>query len=134
MRLLDLDAEFIGGWHDDRATGGHVGYRRLGDQLDGAQGICFQCPLCAAGKPVVEEDGRRFVRGAHSVICWFRNPRGVAPVPDDADPKPGRWWVSAKSTGIDDLTFEHGEPPIAKSVLLMGGCNWHGFIENGDAA
>ena len=134
MRLRDLNAEFVGGWHDDRTTGGTLGYRRLGDTLEGAQGVCFQCPKCAAGLPVVEEDGRRFVRGAHSVICWFRNPRGAERVPDDADPKPGRWWVSATSTGLDDLTFEHGEPSIAKSILLTSGCQWHGFIDNGEAA
>lgn len=126
MRLRDLHARFIGGWHPG-------GYRAV-DSLDGAQGVMFQCPLCAAGLPVEEEDGERFVRGAHSVLCWFRNPRGAEPVPPDADPKPGRWWVSAASTGIDDLTFEHGEPSMAKSVLLIGGCGWHGFVQNGDAA
>jgi hypothetical protein len=134
MRLRDLHAEFLGGWHDDRAKGGHIGYRGQGNRLARAQGIRFQCPLCAAGKPIVEEKGERFVRGAHSVICWFRNPRNAKPVPDDADPKPGRWWVSAASTGLDDLTFEAGDPPMSYSVLLTSGCGWHGFVKNGEAA
>ena len=137
MRLRDLNAQFVGRWHDDRATGGSSGYRQLGDQLDGAQGVMFQCPKCAIGKERGEEveDGvtRRFVRGAHYVICWFRNPRNAVPVPPEADPKPGRWWVEASCTGLDDLTFGHGEPSMAKSVLLMGGCDWHGFVVNGEA-
>jgi hypothetical protein len=126
MRLRDLNAEFIGQWHAK-------GYRRL-TSLDRAQGVLFQCPKCAAGKPVEEENGERFVRGVHYIICWFRNPRKAKPVPDSADPKPGRWWVSEQSTGIDDLTFTAGNPPMAHSVLLTSGCGWHGFVNNGDAA
>lgn len=128
MRLRDLDAEFIGEWKDEHGT---KSYRRL-PSIDGAQGISFQCPACAVGKERGEEDGRGHYKGAHYVICWFRNPRGAPPVPADATPGPGRWW--AEGTSIDDLTFTHGEPPMAKSVQLNGGCNWHGFVERGEAA
>jgi hypothetical protein len=67
---------------------------------------------------------RRFVAGAHFVLCWFKD-RGV---PDTQDPKPGRW--NPSGTGLHDLTFV---PPGAVSVLLTGGCDWHGFVKNGDA-
>lgn len=124
MKLRDLDAHFIGKWTKNS-------YRRL-PGIHRAQGVVFQCPKCAEGLEQGEEDGRRFYRGAHYIICWFRNPRGAKPVPDDADPKPGRWW--AEGTCIDDLSFTLGDPPIKNSVLLLGGCKWHGFVENGEAA
>lgn len=127
MRLRELGAEFIGRY---RVENGHVCHTRQ-DTLEGAQGVMFQCPKCADGLERGEEDGRQFFRGAHYVICWFRNPRGAEPVPADATPGPGRWW--AEGTGLDDLTFTHGEPSMAKSVLLTAGCGWHGFVENGDA-
>jgi hypothetical protein len=131
MRLRDLNARFIGGYHDKDSQHEHTGYQVL-PSIDGAQGVMFQCPKCAVGLERGEENGRRFVRGAHSVICWFRNPRGAPPVPGHADPKPGRWWM--EGTSIDDLTFTHGTPAMAKSVQLLGGCNWHGFVNNGDAS
>lgn len=89
------------------------------ETLAEAQAVQFLCPKCfeANGGPV----------GTHRVKCWFRG-RGV---PDDLDPKPGRW--TPAGTGLDDLTFVPGDPPIAHSVQLRGGCNWHGFIENGRA-
>jgi hypothetical protein len=89
------------------------------DRLDDAQGVMFLCPKCFAtnGGPI----------GTHMVMCWF-NGRGV---PDELDPKPGRW--NPSGTGLHDLTFV---PPGAVSVLLSssGGCGWHGFVKNGDAA
>lgn len=91
---------------------------QTGVSLADAQGIQFLCPKCFNDEPV----GRV---GCHSVICWFKD-RGV---PDDLDPKPGRWKPSG--TGIDDLTFVG---PGAASVALTGGCNWHGFIKGGDAS
>lgn len=117
MRLRDLNARLLK--IVDEKTSEYV------DDLADAQGIMFQCPRCAAGKPVEEEDGQRFVRGAHSVICWFAD-RGV---PDERTPGPGRWRPGG--TSIDDLTFVG---PGSASVLLTSGCGWHGFVRNGDAA
>ena len=77
-----------------------------------AQGVRFLCPKCFA------ENGNSAV-GVHSVICWFRD-RGV---PDDRTPGPARW--PASGTGLDDLT-------LRPSVLLLGGCGWHGFITKGE--
>lgn len=126
MRLRLLDAHFIGCWKP-------ASYRWL-EALDCAQGIVFQCPLCAARcEQVVADDGTGYFKGAHYVICWFRNPLNVKPVPDLATPGPGRWWVES-GTSIDSLTLGHGEPPLNKSILLSGpGCGWHGFIINGEA-
>lgn len=90
------------------------GWRQV-DTLAEADGIMFLCPKCFAanGGPI----------GTHSVICWFLNR-----VPDDLPPMPGRWIPGG--TGLHDLTFTG---PSAASILLTGGCNWHGFIRDGDA-
>jgi hypothetical protein len=87
------------------------------DTLAEAHGVMFLCPKCYA------TNGGEV--GTHHVLCWF-----VGKVPDDADPKPGRW--NPSGTGIDDLTFVG---PGAASVLLTSeeGCQWHGFVNNGDA-
>ena len=90
------------------------------EAIDQAQGVRFLCPACFA------KNGG--ARGTHMVVCWSRS-RGV---PDDVDPKPGRWTLHG--TGIDDLTL-HGDPVgHARSVQLHGGCGWHGFVDNGSAA
>jgi len=115
VKLTDLDAAFVA-----LAPGG---FRELAG-IEGAQGVMFQCPKCAADKP---HDGQGFV-GAHYVLCWFRNPRGAESVADDVDPKPGRWEIAG--TGLTDLSFIG---PAAASIGLMGGCRWHGFLRNGKA-
>lgn len=87
------------------------------EKIDDAQGIEFLCPKCFAanGGPV----------GTHAVVCWSRS-RGV---PDKAEPAPGRWLM--RGTGFDDLTLD-AEPGQTRSVLLLGGCAWHGFVTNGE--
>lgn len=86
------------------------------ESITEAQGIMFLCPKCfLANKGTV---------GTHRVICWASD-RGV---PDDAMPKPGRWKLVG--TSFDDLSL------VAKSssVLLMGGCCWHGFVTKGEVS
>lgn len=85
--------------------------KRLAD----AQGVWFLCPKCwrANGGPV----------GTHGVLCWFQG-RGV---PAGEAPGPGRW--NARGTSLDDLTLEAG----SSSILLRGGCAWHGFVRDGRA-
>ena len=87
------------------------------DKLEEADGVWFLCPKCFAG------NGGRI--GTHAVLCWF-----VGRVPDDVDPKPGRW--TPKGTGLSDLTFVPSAGR-SQSVLLTGGCGWHGFVIDGDA-
>jgi hypothetical protein len=88
------------------------------EDLAAADGVWFLCPQCYG-----QNSGRA---GTHAVICWF-----VGKVPDDVDPKPGRW--TPTGTGLSDLTFVPSAGR-SQSVLLTGGCGWHGFVVNGDAA
>lgn len=113
--LRELDARFLG----HIATDGRS-YREV-ESLAEAQGVMFQCPKCAVGAKRSVDGG---FMGVHSVLCWFKD-RGVS---DEVSPKPGRWIPSGSS--LDDLTFVG---PGAASVLLTGGCGWHGFVTNGKA-
>lgn len=99
-----------------------VVYHPYVDVLAEAQGVMFGCPKCWSDDPPGPI-------GCHKVLCWFAD-RGV---PDDAQPGPGRWTPSDQSTSLDDLTFV---PSGARShsVLLLGGCGWHGYVSNGDAS
>jgi hypothetical protein len=109
LRLRNLDPQFL-------AIESPTSHRYV-NTLAEAHGIFFLCPLCFEknGDPV----------GTHGVICWFC---GVA---DTISPKPGRWQPSG--TGIDDLTL-NGCPGKTRSVqLLGGGCQWHGYVTDGDA-
>jgi hypothetical protein len=138
MRLTDLEPRFLryeerlDTWTEvDRQPGpgetcdsvphhqvtGMRAYWPFADTIEQAQGIEFLCPLCfAANKGPV---------GTHCVICWSRS-KGV---PDAARPGPGRWRLTG--TGYDDLSLME-EPGQSRSVLLLGGCAWHGFITNGE--
>lgn len=124
MKLRALDAQFIRreirACDDPKCStvSPHTEheYHVYVDTLAEADGIQFLCPKCFAahGGP----------RGTHRVICWFEGK-----VADGVEPGPGRW--NPKGTGIDDLSFVPGAK--SNSVLLQGGCNWHGFVTNGDA-
>lgn len=96
---------------------GPVAYIPDVDTLAEADGVWFLCPKCCS------ENGGRV--GTHAVICWF-----VGKVSDDVDPKPGRW--TPTGTDLSDLTFVPSAGR-SNSVLLTGGCGWHGFVVNGDA-
>lgn len=87
------------------------------DTLADADGVWFLCPKC-----FVVNGGRE---GTHGVICWF-----VGKVADDVAPKPGRW--TPTGSGLHDLTFVPSAGRT-QSVLLTAGCQWHGFVANGDA-
>lgn len=110
MRLTELQPHFLK-WID--AT-----HWQMVDRIEDAQGIQFLCPLCFA-----RNNG---AARTHSVICWSRS-RGV---PEDAHPGPGRWMMIG--TGYDDLTLNADPPSTERSVLLTGGCGWHGFVTAGE--
>ena len=114
MRLRDLEGQLVR--YEERD--GHI-YTVEVQTMDRAQGVEFLCPKCYAA------NGGKV--GTHAVICWSRS-RGV---PDHAQPGPGRWRLDG--TGLDDLTLNADPPATARSVLLNGGCNWHGFVTSGDA-
>lgn len=107
--LRDLEAEFLVSI-DNR-------HFRPVDQISEAHGIKFLCPLCFT------KNGGAI--GTHMVICWSRR------APDDLEPLPGRW--SLHGTGLDDLHLESDPVGTARSVELLGGCAWHGFINTGFA-
>lgn len=82
-----------------------------------AQGIMFACPKCFA-----TNNG---LIGTHYVEVTFQGKN----VPDNEgshnkEGKPTRW--NASGTGFGDLT-------LTPSILLNGGCEWHGYITNGEA-
>ncbi len=112
MRLLDLDPHFLK-ILDERS------YQFEGVPFAEAQGVQFDCPTCW------EKNGRSGI-GTHAVICWFDG-KGVPP---EYDPKPGRW--TPAGTGYADLTLNPPSFTGARSVLLMGGCNAHFFVTNGE--
>lgn len=86
---------------------------KLIDNIKEADGIQFLCPKC-----FIENDG---IIGTHSIICWT-----IGKVPDDLDPKPGRW--NLIGTCYNDLSLQAG----SSSVALLGGCNAHFFIRDGN--
>ncbi len=107
MRLVELEPRF------QRIVEPGKRWQEV-DTLAEAQGVMFLCPKCwrSNGGPV----------GTHAVVCWFLD-RGVA---DSETPGPGRW--RGLGTSLEDLTLEAG----SSSILLTGGCQWHGFIRNGE--
>lgn len=128
MKLRELEARFVRRevvertWTrrlEDGTTEEVTGPREiyhLVDNLSEAEGVQFLCPLC------FEKNNGSI--GTHYVLCWF-----VGKVPDETEPKPGRW--NPSGTGLDDLTFV---PPGAVSVQLLGECcGWHGHVANGEA-
>lgn len=112
MKLTDLDPRWLRVEKREDST------YFVPSEMTDAHGIRFLCPKCFAdnGGPV----------GTHQVICWSRA-RGT---PDDVSPLPGRWTFDG--SGFGDLTFNGDPPGGARSVQLIGGCNWHGFVTNGE--
>jgi hypothetical protein len=130
MRLRDLDADFIA--VVDAAARTH----RRAEGIEGAAGVMFQCPKCGEGLERGEEDGRRFIRGAHYIMVCFANPIGASAAPTEFDHNP-RWLMEGSS--LDDLTLS---PSVncdipwkdAAGVEHPSSCKFHGWVKNGDAA
>lgn len=130
MRIRELDGQF---WGQADEKGGSVRQ----DGIAGAQGVLFQCPTCAVGKERGEENGRRFIRGAHYIRVPFANPRGARPAPAAAAGKVR--WKLVSGTGLDDLTLS---PSIncnipwrdpETGVEHPSSCKFHGYVRNGEA-
>lgn len=112
MKLIELDPKFIT-YHNDNGTI----YHHYIDTIEQAQGIIFLCPKCFK-----TNDGKI---GTHSIICWSSS-KGV---PDEAFPRPGRWMLVGSN--LNDLTLNE-EPNKSRSIALLSGCMWHGYITNGE--
>jgi hypothetical protein len=113
-KLTELDGRLLT-YH--KSETGQVSHGKV-DKLEDAQGVMFLCPLCWRNNngPV----------GTHMVICWD----GQRGVPDDAFPM-GRWKM--EGTSLEDLTL-NSYPGKTRSVLLLAGCRWHGFVTDGDTS
>lgn len=122
MRLTELDPRFVRYRKEDGheiktfATADTDGSFTVPVPFGEAQGIEFLCPLCFAKNagPV----------GTHYCDVTFAD-RGV---PDDLgthnkEGKAVRWTVSGDT--FENLT-------TTPSILIEGGCGWHGFITNGE--
>jgi hypothetical protein len=108
MRLRDLRPRFY------KYGGGNTLHRvrRLAD----AARVMFLCPAC-----FVKNNGPV---GTHSIAIDFQGRE----MPDhlvmrNASGHAVRWNVSG--SGFDDLS-------LTPSIQLLGGCNWHGFVTNGE--
>lgn len=99
--------------------GFEVDYIRYTDNLAEAQGLWFDCPKCyeawLKGPREMIGPYKDIRSGVHGVMVWF----GGRDVPERMTPKP-RWQLVA-GTGYSDLV-------IAPSILMIGGCAWHGFV------
>ena len=112
MRLLELNPQFVR--YDRR---GDDIYHVYVETIVEAQGVQFLCPKCF--------EANHGSIGTHSICCWSSS----AGTPNDATPGPGRWKLVG--TRYDDLTLD-SEPGKPRSVQLLSGCAWHGFITNGE--
>ena len=81
------------------------------NSLADAQGVFFQCPKCVAAS-------------GHYIDVTFAD-RGALQHQGShgKDGKPTRWKVSGSD--FTNLT-------TTPSILIHGGCEWHGYITNGD--
>jgi hypothetical protein len=116
MRLTELEPEWVR--YETKADG----YNSVREwtipvnSLSEAQGMWFLCPACfKANNGSV---------GTHSIDVTFSG-RGALDSQGShgKTDKPTRWNVSG--SGFDDLT-------LAPSILIEGGCKWHGFIVKGE--
>jgi hypothetical protein len=118
MRLVDLEPGFYR--YEERVEeydtvhGKIIGSRQYKvpvKTIEEAQCIFFICPICHN-------------KSGHQIEVTFAN-RGVADNhgTHNKEGKPTRWGVSGSD--FTNLT-------TTPSILLEGGCAWHGFITNGE--
>lgn len=133
MKLTELDPHFIkhtiemaGPGHGRTLPDGtmqwggfEVDCMAYVDTLAEADGIWFDCPKCTRDKAA------GLLKGVHGVRIFFAG----KDVPDriglNSEGKAVRWSVSG--TDFTNLS-------TSPSILLLGGCGWHGFITNGEVS
>lgn len=122
MLLADLEPQFVRyetkiEWRTfvDGRRQGPVEYS-IFCEFQQAQGIQFLCPACFQ-----KNNG---AVGTHWVAVTFAE-RGATDSQGShgKDGSPTRWSVSGDSYSNLSLT---------PSILLDGGCNWHGWVKNGE--
>jgi hypothetical protein len=112
VRLVDLQPKWLRYWTND--FGDRDGHEHV-PTMQEANGLRFYCPQCT-------EINKGFT-GTHQVLLW----RAECGVPEDVFPQGHRVFVG---TSFKNLTVD---APVGKSrsILLLGGCQWHGHIDNG---
>lgn len=88
---------------------------RYGKAFAGADGIQFLCPKCYAANGGAV--------GTHGLQVFFVGSKVPDRIGKNAQGQTVRW--GASGTGYADLT-------LTPSILLLGGCAWHGWITRGD--
>jgi hypothetical protein len=110
VRLVDLEARLMR--FDPPRT--FINVRSLA-KADCVMFLCPACFLANGGKVGTHRIRIDFAgRGVTDEIC-IKNGSG----------QPVRWNVSG--TGLEDLS-------LTPSILILGGCNWHGFVTAGNIA
>jgi hypothetical protein len=124
MRLTELEPEFFR-YEDREEMVDFVDGKRMHrvqysvpvSSVAEAQCLWFLCPLCF-------QANHNSNKGTHMVEVSFAD-RGVQDHQGthNKEGKPVRWNVSG--SGFEDLS-------TLPSILLEGGCAWHGYITNGE--
>jgi hypothetical protein len=89
-------------------------YKNFLPSISGAEGIIFLCPKC-----FIEKNGKV---GVHSCEVTFKGQVADEVGTHNKEGNPVRWDVSGDK--MENLT-------INPSILLDGGCGWHGWIKDG---
>jgi hypothetical protein len=117
MKLIDLDPKWVG-------AGGEGVYDKDGQPAPQRHGVGVSflcpCPQCTA-KRTGDPDEDFYLR----VFVGFRNPIDGGPA---YDPREGAQWNRTGDT-FQALTLT---PSILRHRVGNGGCDWHGFVTNGD--
>lgn len=91
--------------------------RRFVSNILEAQGILFLCPKCFMGNERADR-----AAGCHQCEVTFAN-KGVADGQGTGNKGKSVYW-NVSGNGFADLS-------TTPSILLIGGCGWHGYITNG---
>jgi uncharacterized protein DUF6527 len=116
-KLTDLNPRWVGAGGDGiRSTDGSPAPERHG------VGVSFDCPCAACTAKRTGDEGNDFYL---RVFVGLSNPLDGGP---PHDPRPGAQWQRTGDT-FDALTLT---PSIQRHKVGMGGCDWHGFVTNGE--
>jgi len=117
MKLADLHPRWVG-------AGGEGVFNADGSPAPKRHGVglSFDCPCakCSA-KRTGDFDNDFYLR----VFVGFENPVDGGP---PHDPRPGAQWRRTGDT-FETLTLT---PSIQRHRVGEGGCDWHGFVTNGE--
>jgi hypothetical protein len=117
MKLLELEPRWVG-------AGGEGVWNADGSPAPARAGVGVSflcpCPPCTA-KRTGDPDHDFYLR----VFVGLRNPVDGGPA---YDPRPGAQWERIGDT-FDVLTLT---PSIQRHQIGEHGCNWHGFVTNGE--